>query len=135
MDMIFQKTRELGQAIAESEVYLRMKELEDKALQNAEAAEAMNGYLEKRTQIQEMLSRENPDPIAMQTLSDEMDALQERLNMIDDIVALNQARNEFSNLINQVNQVLQFIVTGNMDDGNGGCTGSCATCGGGCQLN
>ena len=135
MDMIFQKTRELGQAIAESEVYRRMKELEDKALQNAEAAAAMNGYLEKRTQIQEMLSKENPDPIAMQTLSDEMDALQERLNMIDDIVALNQARNEFTNLINQVNQVLQFIVTGNMDDGSGGCTGSCSTCGGGCQLN
>ena len=54
-------------------------------------------------------------------------------NMIDDIVELNRARNEFTELINQVNQVLQFIVTGNMEEA-ANCTGSCATCGGGCQL-
>ena len=133
MDMIFQKTRELGQAIAESEVYKRMKEIEERALQNEEAAQTMGQYLEKRTQIQTMLSEENPDPVAMKTLSDEMDQLQERLNMIDDIVELNRARNEFTELINQVNQVLQFIVTGNMEE-VANCTGSCATCGGGCQL-
>ena len=123
MDMVFQKTRELGQALAESEIYQRVKELEDRALRNTEAATTMNAYLEKRTRIQEMLASENPDPVAMKTLSDEMDELQERLNMIEDIVALNEARNEFSNLINQINQVLQFIVTGKMDDGSA-CTGS-----------
>ena len=133
MDMVFQKTRELGQAIAESDVYKHMKEIEDRALQNAEAAETMSKYMEKRTQIQEMLTQESPDPAVMKALSDEMDALQERLNMIDVIVELTEARNEFTNLINQVNQVLQFIVTGKMEDVSN-CTGSCATCGGGCQL-
>jgi len=49
---------------------------------------------------------------------------------MDDIVALTEARGEFTGLINQVNQVLQFIVTGRMDDPEGGCSGSCATCGG-----
>ena len=129
MDMIFQKTRELGQAIAESEVYKRMKEIEERALQNEEAAQTMGQYLEKRTQIQTMLSEENPDPVAMKTLSDEMDQLQERLNMIDDIVELNRARNEFTELINQVNQVLQFIVTGNMEQPSG-CSGNCGSCSG-----
>ena len=37
--------------------------------------------------------------------------------MIDDIVAMTQARSAFSDLINQVNQVLQFIVTGQVNDG------------------
>ena len=128
MDMVFQKTRELGQALTESEIYKKMKEAEDRAMQNQEAAETMTKFLEKRTQIQEILTQENPDPAVMKSLSDEMDALQERLQMIDDIAQLTEARNNFSNLIAQVNQVLQFIVTGRMDDGS--CGGDCSSCGG-----
>jgi len=130
MDMVFQKTRELGQALLESETYQRMKEAEDRAMQNQEAAQLMAAFLEKRSQIQEMMQDGNPDPGALKRLSDEMDADQERLQMMDDIVALTEARGEFTGLINQVNQVLQFIVTGRMDDPEGGCSGSCATCGG-----
>ena len=135
MDMVFQKTRELGQALVESDIYKHMKDMENQAMKNQEAADTLGKYLEKRNQIQEMLSQENPDPAVMKALSDEMDDLQDRLQMIDDIVQLNQARNEFSNLINQVNQVLQFIVTGTLDEPSTGCTGSCASCGGSCKLN
>ncbi len=39
--------------------------------------------------------------------------------MMDDIVELTQARSEFTGLINQVNQVLQFIVTGRMEEPEG----------------
>ena len=128
MDKVFEKTRELGQALLESEAWQRVKEAEDKAMRNEQAAAAMSEYLEKRTQLQAMVQGENPDPAALKRLSDEMDAAQERLRMIDDIQALNAARDEFNGLIAQVNQVLQFIVTGNMDEPAGGCTGSCATC-------
>lgn len=62
MDMVFEKTRELGEALQQSEAYLRMKEAETKAMQNVEAAEMMAHYLEKRSQIQEMMEVENPDP-------------------------------------------------------------------------
>ena len=34
MDMVFQKTRELGDALLASEIYQRMKAAEDKAMQN-----------------------------------------------------------------------------------------------------
>lgn len=126
MDKVFEKTRELGEALQESEAYKRMKEAEAKAMQNAQAAEMMTAYLEKRGQIQEMMENENPDPGAMKRLSDEMDEIHERLDMIDDIVELTAARSEFNALIGQINQVLQFIVTGRMDDG--GCSGSCESC-------
>ena len=72
------------------------------------------------------MEEENPDPAAMQRLSNEMDEIQERLQMIDDIAALTEARSEFNSLIGQINQVLQFIVTGRMDEG--GCSGSCDSC-------
>ena len=129
MDAVFQKTRELGQALLESEAYQRVKAAEDKAMQNEQATAAMSAYLEKRTELQEMVQGENPDPVALKRLSDEMDEAQQRLQMMDDIVALNAARDEFNSLIAQINQVLQFIVTGNMEQPSG-CTGSCSTCSG-----
>ena len=128
MDKVFEKTRELGQALLESEAYRQMKAAEDRAMQNAEAARTMAAFLEKRGALQAMMQSDNPDPGAMKRLSEEMDDLQDRLQMVDDIVALNDARNEFNSLIGQINQVLQFIVTGNMEEPQGGCTGSCATC-------
>ena len=108
-----------------------MKAAEEKAARNQEAAETMNRYLQLRAQIQEILSRENPDSAVLKHLSDEMDETQEKLNMIDDIIAMTQARSAFSDLINQVNQVLQFIVTGQVPE-EGNCSGSCSSCGGSC---
>ena len=127
MDIIFEKTRELGKALLESEAYHRMKEAEDRAMQNAHAAGIMGTYLEKRQELTSLMESENPDPVAMKRLSDEMDEAQKQLRMIDDIVDLNQARAEFNSLIEQINQVLQFIVTGKMDAPSG-CNGSCDTC-------
>ena len=126
MDNVFEKTRELGEALLESDAYKRMKAAEEKAMQNAQGAEMMALYLEKRGQIQEMMELENPDPGAMKRLSDEMDEIQEKLQLIDDIAELTAARSEFNGLIGQINQVLQFIVTGRMEEA--GCSGSCDSC-------
>ena len=128
MDNVFKKTRELGEALLECDVYLKMKDAEDTAMANPEAARTMAAFLEKRGALQAMMQSDNPDPGAMTRLSEEMDDLQDRLQMVDDIVALNDARNEFNSLIGQINQVLQFIVTGRMDEG--GCAGDCSACSG-----
>lgn len=128
MDMVFQKTRELGEALLQSEAYLNMKAAEDKAMANADAAQTMADFIEKRGALHELMHADNPDPVAMKRLSDEMDALQDRMQMIDDVVALTEARNAFNSLIGQINQVLQFIVTGRMEEA--GCEGDCSACGG-----
>ena len=129
MDNVFKKTRELGEALLESEAYLNMKKCEDKAMANEEAANTMAAFIEKRGELHALMQSENPDPGAMKRLNDEMDELQDRLQMIDDIVELTEARNEFNSLISQINQVLQFIVTGRMDDPSG-CSGDCSGCSG-----
>ena len=128
MENVFQKTRELGEALVASDVHLRMKAAEDKAMKNQDAAQLMSEMLERRGSIQEMMQQPNPDPAALKRLSDEMDEIQEKLQMMDDIVELTQSRGEFNALMNQINQVLQFIVTGRMDDGE--CGGDCSSCGG-----
>ena len=58
MDKVFEKTRELGEALLESDAYKKMKEAEERAMGNAVAAEMMAGYLEKRSAIQEMMEQE-----------------------------------------------------------------------------
>ena len=115
MDKVFEKTRELGEALLESDAYKRMKAAEEKAMRNSQAAEMMSAYLEKRGAIQELME------------ADEMDNLHEKLQLVDDIAELTQARSDFNGLIGQINQVLQFIVTGRMDDGSE-CSGSCESC-------
>lgn len=133
MNAVFLKTRELGEALLESEEYRAMKAAEEKAMRNHEAAQTMGEYLEKKQQVEKLLVNEQPDTLTLKRLSDEMDQLQDQLKDIDDIVALTQARQDFGSLIDQVNQVLKFIVTGEMDEDEGGCSGSCADCGGGCH--
>ncbi len=129
MTDVFQKTRELGQALLESESYQKMKAAEERAYRNADAAETMGRYLEVRGEIQNLLATDNPDSVALKSLSDEMDSLQQKLNMIDDVLKMTEARSEFSNLIAQVNQVLQFMISGKIteEESSGGC-GSCGGC-------
>ena len=47
-----------------------------------------------------------------------------------DIKAMNDAQTAFSEVLNQVNQVLRFVITGQVDEG--GCGGNCSGCTG-CQ--
>jgi len=130
MNQVFLKTRELGDAIMQSEEYKAMKQAEDRAMGNPEAAEAMGQYMEARQKIESLLEQDSPDPEALKRLSAEMDAHQQRLSLMDDVKALTEAREGFSGLIEQVNQVLRFIITGQMSEPKSGCSGHCGSCGG-----
>lgn len=134
MNVVFQKTRELGEALLQSDEYKHMKQLEDVAMGNKEAAEAMGKYIETKSKIEELLLMEAPDGEQLRVLSADMDQHHEHLQMIDDIQNLTHAREHFSDLIEQVNKVLKFIITGNMEDdeSEGGCSGSCSGCASGC---
>lgn len=130
IDNVFAKTRELAQALIESDAYQNMKAAEDKAMKNPEAAATMAQLIEKRGQLENLIANEDFDAGEMKRLSNEMDDLQMRLQMMDDIAKMTAAREEFSSLMGQVNQVLTFVITGQMEDG--GCTGSCSSCSSGC---
>ena len=132
MNEVFMKTRELGEAILRSEEFSKVKQAEENAMKNTEAAETMGKYLELKGEMEKMMAMGEKDWVRVKQLSDDMSSLQERMNLIDDIKALNDAREGFANLINQVNSVLRFIVTGEMEDpdAQGGCSGSCESCGG-----
>ena len=130
MNQVFLKTRELGDAIMQSEEYKAMKEAEDRAMANADAAAAMGQNMEARQKIEALLEKDNPDPEMLKRLSSEMDETQQRLSLIDDVQVLTEARESFSSLIDQVNEVLKFIITGQMGQTKSSCGGGCGSCGG-----
>lgn len=130
MNEVFKKTRELGEAIMKSEEYIAMKQMEDRAMKNVDASYTMGMFIEKRQHIEELLQQNEPDAELLRSLSDELDGLQERLQMIDEIRMLTESRNAFSVLIEQVNRVLKFIITGEMGQDEEGCGGSCDGCAG-----
>ena len=140
MNEVFLKTRELAEAIMRSPEYIAMKAAEDIAIQNDSAADIMGEYMERKQELEAVMMQGEPDVEAMNRLSKEMEALQRQLQETPDIANLTIARNAFTRLIDQVNEVLRFTITGEMteadeceDAGASGCTGSCATCRGGCH--
>lgn len=130
MNEVFEKTRELGEALLHSEEYKAVKAAEDRAMANAEAAQTVGRFLELRKQMEEMMSEAEKDWAKVQKVTEEIDECKQQMDAIEDLAALDAARDKFSELINQVNNVLHFIVTGEMTPDESSCTGSCATCGG-----
>lgn len=130
---VFEKTHALAHALLNSEIYREMRQAEAEAMSDAEAATAMGEYLEHKTALEELLAQDDPDAAKMSEHSSAMDEIQTRMQSIPSIARMTQARGEFSNLINQVNQIISFVITGETGSGEeGGCNGHCEGCAGGC---
>jgi len=132
MNEVFEKTRALGEALLNSDEYKAVKTAEDKAMGNPEAANAVGRLMELRSKMEALMSQNEKDWAEVQKLNDEIEECRRYISAIEVMAELDKARENFGNLIQQVNNVLQFIVTGEMTNGADGCTGSCSTCGGAC---
>ena len=130
MNEVFEKTRELGEALLNSEEFKAVKTAENIAMGDKEAAEVVGRYIELKSQMETLMSSAEKDWGEVQRVTYEINDCKEKMDSIDSLIALDRARDAFSELINQVNNVLRFIVTGEMAQEESGCTGSCSTCGG-----
>ena len=125
MNEVFKKTRELAEALLESDEYKAVKAAEDKAFGNKEAADTVGRYLEAKKRMEEIMSENSKDWGEVQRLTDEIDKCTREMAQIEDLVNLHAARDRFSGLINDM---LQLIITGEISDEDGECTGSCSSC-------
>lgn len=128
MNEVFEKARALGQAIVESAEFQNMRAMEDAAMALPEVAEQMTRYLEHKQGVEAELAKEVPDHAALADHSEQMKDAQAKLNTMDAVVRMGEARGVFSAMMNQVNQVLQFMVSGETEEG--GCSGCCDGCSG-----
>ena len=129
MEKVMECARQLGMAIVESEVYKTMQMTEAAAMGNEEVAAAMARFLELKQLIGDEMQKQDADPVLLSNYGREMDEMQQKLNDMKLIEDMTSSRQRFSEMMTQVNKILEFIITGELQQG-GGCSGNCSGCSG-----
>ncbi len=124
MNEVLDKTRELGVLIQASEQMKNMKNAEILQANDDKAQELMKEYnLTRLNLARDMQAGKISREEAVKKNNEAFDDIVERSDTIKKYIA---AKKEFDTLVNQVNQILNFYITG--QDPN--CTHDCSTCGG-----
>lgn len=129
MSRVTDCARALGEAIVDSDEYKNMQITEKAAMSDPAVAEAMGRFLELKEALGNVMHQEEPDPDLIASYGQEMDEVQQRMNAMPAVDAMTASRQRFSEMMNQVNRILEFIVTGEVEQ-RGGCSGNCGSCGG-----
>lgn len=129
MSKITDCARALGEAIVASEEYKNMQITEQAAMSDPEVAASMARYMEVKNALGEAMSQPDCDAETLSKYGKELDEIQQKLNAMPVVDAMTSARQEFSAIMNQVNSVLEYIITGELQQG-GGCSGNCSGCSG-----
>lgn len=126
---IIEKAQELGKMIAESELRVKAAEAGNRMNNDEKASEMLRIYNENIKNAAENMRGKKPGKSEIEEYKaytqSEFDKLMEN-ELIKDYVESNKA---FDSLVQQVNAVLAYFISGN-EQTEGECTGSCATCGG-----
>lgn len=130
MAEIFEKARELGEAIIESEEYKQLKKAELEQEQDEEALNLLKEYSQVRSELAAEIQKGDVSEERIATIREELETAYEKMTTNDRITAYINAQRTFQAVIDQMNNILSFHITGQMP---GGCSGSCSTCGGGCH--
>lgn len=121
---IFKKTRELGEMIRASQQMEKVNELEAKQQEDKDAAEGLKEFnLNRMNLAREMQKGTLSKEEAIKKNDEAFAELCQKSSVIKDYV---EAKKEFDNMVAQVNQILNYYITG-LDPN---CTHNCATCGG-----
>ena len=130
MREVMQKAQELAEAIVESSVYQRMHAAELQVNKDEAAVKAVAEFVEKRQAVETVLAQSDMDHEQLARVGEEMEAAEKRLNEVPLVKEMQEARKEFTQMMENVNRILRLVVTGETDDG---CSGDCSGCSGGCE--
>lgn len=129
MEKVIECARALGEAIVASEQYKNMQVTESAAMSDPAVTAAMARFLELKELISQEMRKEEQDVEQIARYGEEMDDVQRELNAMPAVDAMTSSRQSFSDMMNQVNRILEFIITGETQQ-SGGCSGNCSSCGG-----
>ena len=124
MNDILEKTRELGELIQNSEEMKKVKEAEAAQSLDEAAQELLKEFNLNRMNLARDM--QNGNITREEAIEKNNKAFDEVLEKSETIKKFIEAKNEFDAVINQMNQILNFYITG--QDPN--CTHDCSTCGG-----
>ena len=129
MSKVTDCARAMGEAIVASEEYKNMQVTESAAMSDPAVADLMARYMEIKNTLGEVMCQPDADANLISKYGQEMDEIQQQLTAMPAVDAMTTARQKFSELMNQVNSVLEYIITGELPQ-QGGCSGNCSGCSG-----
>ncbi len=128
MDVLDLATK-LGEALSESDEFKRYRLAEEKYHADEEAARLTAEYGKKSEELAKELSREDIKPSEMIKIRQQMTAEYNKLFNNEVIKEFLQSKQMAESLLSQVNNIIQYYVTGE-EEQTGGCSGNCSSCGG-----
>lgn len=124
---VYEKARELGEMLLETKEGKRLYDAKFVYKEDLEARKALTEYMQYRNILQ---SKVNTGSVSEEQIKDEIEKLNEigkkaRENKV--VAELMDAEEEFSKIVNSVLGILKDTV---LENEEGGCSGSCSSCGG-----
>lgn len=125
---VIDKARELALLIIETEEYKKLKETEAAFETDKKSAELMNEYQTMQNNMLEELKKDAPEK-DVNAIKEKLMDKQKEINEYDVTKEFLLARSGFEAMMQQVNEVIAYVVNGEESS----CSpNQCASCGGGC---
>lgn len=135
MDLI-QMARELGAALQKDELYLNLIAANDATEKDAELQKQIAQFSSLRGELnEEVMKSDERDNEKIAKLDAELRALYEAVTAAPAMIAYNEAKAALERKLNFISQIITGSANGQNpatieEQQEGGCSGSCSTCGG-----
>ena len=127
MTEIIEKTKELGALLQASEQVHRYNNAKAAYDENVELQKLIQEFNLQRMTLMNLAAAEEPDEKRTEELEERIKAIYAEVMENPATIELEASKEELQALLNQVNAVISFYVTG---EEPGGCTHDCSICGG-----
>ena len=136
MDII-ELARELGKAIQQEQAFINMRVACQQSDEEEELQNMIGEFNLKRMAINNEVQKEDRSEETLKKYNDELRAIYAEIMQNPHMAAYNEAKNELDALVQRVTNIITMSADGEDPDScdcdSCGCTGSCASCGGGCH--
>ena len=132
MENVLNQAEQLAEAILESEEYIKMRIAEQAAMRDEEASGLIAEYSQCRAAVENVLAMSDLDHQALAEAGAKLEAAEKAVDENMLIKVMRETNSVFSDMMKQVNKIIKYVVTGEMEQEEG-CSGSCSNCGGVCH--
>ena len=130
MREVMMKAQALAEAISQSEVYKTMHDLEDQVTKDEAATALIAAYMEKRSNVELLLRSPEFDAEKVAAAGQELQDAEQAMEACTMVKDMREAQQSFQEMMDNVKRILRLVITGEVEDAAGGCSGNCASCGG-----
>lgn len=130
MREVMMKAQALADSIAQSDIYKKMHDLEEQVTKDETATALIAAYMEKRQNVELLLRSPEFDAEKVSAAGQELQDAEQAMDNCATVKEMREAQQSFQEMMDNVNRILRLVITGEVEDAAGGCTGNCASCGG-----